>query len=265
MPTIAILSDLHANINALNAVLEDIERNFRVDKFHCLGDVIGYGPKPVEALQKARGLFEVTLKGNHEEAVVKGAKDFNEMAKRAIDWTRTQIIPNYQTATPEQLDNWNWVSNLPEKWIDPRNGLIQYVHGAPQDPVNEYIMPMDVDPATKTYNDKMYTAFTMTQWVTFCGHSHMPALYCQDGLFVSPTFQKQVSWTLEPNLRYIVNVGSVGQPRDGDNRACYVIWDPDERKVTWRRIAYDIQDTFNQIIGIRDLDITLGERLFRGE
>jgi predicted phosphodiesterase len=264
MPVIALLSDIHSNINAFNAVLEDIEKNGGADKMHCLGDVIGYGPKPNECLALAKKLFEVTLKGNHEEAVVKGAKDFNEMAKRAIDWTRSAIIPNYQTANPEQLENWGFVSGLPEKWNDP-TGLIQYVHGAPQDPVNEYIMPMDCDPPSKTYGDKLYTAFTMTQWVTFCGHSHMPALYCQDGLFVSPTFQKTVSWTLEPNLRYIINVGSVGQPRDGDNRACYVLWNPDERKVTWRRVPYDIQDTFNSVVSIRDLDITLGERLFRGE
>jgi predicted phosphodiesterase len=263
MPTIAILSDIHANINAFNAVLEDLKSAGGADRMYCLGDVVGYGPRPNECLALARKLFQLTLKGNHEEAIAKGAKDFNEMAKRAIDWTRTKIIRDYNTATPEELANWAYVANLPEKFVD---GMIQYVHGAPQDPVNEYIMPMDCDPQTKTYGQKLYTAFTMTPWVTFCGHSHMPALYCQDGLFVSASFQKQLSWTLEPNLRYIINVGSVGQPRDGDNRSCYLIFDPDQRKITWRRIHYDIQDTYNQVLMCREgLDIGLGERLFRGE
>ncbi|HVY61032.1 MAG TPA: metallophosphoesterase [Planctomycetota bacterium] len=260
MPRIAILSDIHANINAFQAVLEDLEKKGGCDRMYCLGDVIGYGPRPTECLALARQHFQLTLKGNHEQAVVEGAKDFNDMARRAIDWTRTTILPDAANATEEQQTNWAYVSQLPEVMND---GILQFVHGAPQDPVNEYIMPMDIDPQTKTYGDKLYTAFTMTQWITFCGHSHMPALYCQDGFFLSPTFQKEVSYQCATNMRYIINVGSVGQPRDGDNRACYCIWD--EGKITWRRVPYDIQDTYNSVVGISQLDITLGERLFRGE
>ncbi len=260
MPTIAIMSDIHANINALSAVLEDLDKQGGCDRMYCLGDVVGYGPRPNECLALARKHFQLTLKGNHEEALVQGAKDFNDMAKRAIDWTRSAIIPDYNTASPEQLANWSYIANLPERFAD---GMVQFVHGAPQDPVNEYIFPMDCDPQTRTYGQKLYTAFTMTQWLTFCGHSHMPAIYSQDGTFFSPTFQKTASFTMQTNLRYIVNVGSVGQPRDGDNRACYVLWS--DTKITWRRVPYDIQDTFNSVVGIRDLDITLGERLFRGE
>jgi predicted phosphodiesterase len=260
MPVTAILSDIHANVNAFNAVLEDLERAGGCDRMICLGDVVGYGPRPNECLALARQHFSLTLKGNHEEALVKGAVDFNEMARRAIDWTRTTIVPDYQNATPEQIENWGFICGLPEKHLE---GMVQFVHGAPQDPVNEYIMPMDCDPRTKTYGEKLYKAFTMTPWVTFCGHSHMPALYCQDGTFIQPTYRKLTQVTLETNLRYIINVGSVGQPRDGDNRSCYVLWNG--AQVTWRRVHYDIQDTFNAVVGIRDLDITLGERLFRGE
>jgi len=260
MPRIAILSDVHSNLNALGAVLRDIDEQGGVDRIYCLGDLVGYGPRPNECLALARQRFQLMVRGNHEEALVQGAKDFNEMARRAIDWTRAQIIPDYERATPEQRANWSYVATLPERFSE---GTVQYLHGAPQDPVNEYIMPMDIDPQARRYGQKLYTAFTMTQWLTFCGHSHMPAAFCQDGTYFSPTYQRSASYNLAPTLRYLVNVGSVGQPRDGDNRACYAVFADDV--VTWRRVPYDIQDTFNNVVAIRDLDITLGERLFRGE
>ena len=103
MPRIAIFSDIHANINAFNAVLEDLQKSGGVDRMYCLGDVVGYGPRPNECLALARRHFQLTLKGNHEEALVKGAVDFNEMAKRAIDWTRRTILPDYSRATDEQI------------------------------------------------------------------------------------------------------------------------------------------------------------------
>lgn len=259
MARIAIFSDIHANINALDAVMEHLYKNGGAERIYCLGDVIGYGPKPLECLAIARQHFQLTLKGNHEEAVVHGAKDFNDMAKRAIDWTRHQIMPDYHNATEEQRENWAFVSALPERFAE---GMVQLVHGAPQDPVNEYIMPMDIDPPTRTYGQKLYTSFTMTDWVTFCGHSHMPALYCQDGLFISPTFQKEFSYKLQSDLRYIINVGSVGQPRDGDNRACYVTFDG--KVIAYHRVPYDFEATKRKILSVPSLDPRIGERLGYG-
>lgn len=261
MARTAILSDIHANIRALEAVLEDLERRGDVDRIFSLGDVIGYGPRPLECLQHARN-FHLRLRGNHEQAVIHGARDFNAMAKRAIDWTRQQILPQPERPTAQQLADWNLVTGMAERHLE---GDVLFVHGAPQDPIDEYILPMDIDPVHRSYGAKLHTAFQLTPSVTFCGHSHFPALYTQAGDYVSPTLQKEVTVQLDPRIKHIVNVGSVGQPRDGDNRACYVVWDDERRTVTWRRVHYDIQDMYNQIFAISALDDVLGERLFRGQ
>jgi diadenosine tetraphosphatase ApaH/serine/threonine PP2A family protein phosphatase len=261
VPRTAIVSDIHANVRALEAVLADIERRREADRIFSLGDVVGYGPRPNDCLAHARA-FHLRLRGNHEQAVIHGARDFNPMAKRAIDWTRHTILPDPQAPSSEQLANWNLVTGMAERHVE---GRALFVHGAPQDPINEYILPMDIDPVHRTYGRKLHTAFQLTPWVTFCGHSHFPALYSETGQYVSPTLQKEVTVKLDDRVKHIVNVGSVGQPRDGDNRACYVVWDDEACAVTWRRVHYDIQDMFNQIFAVGALDDTLGERLFRGQ
>lgn len=262
MARIAILSDIHSNVRALEAVFEDMGRQGGVDRIYSLGDVIGYGPKPNEVLRIARERFNLCVRGNHEQAVLKGATDFNPMAQAAIDWTRYAIYPDHQNPTEEQSTNWSWIANLPDQFND---GKHLFVHGAPQDPVDEYILPMDIDPRTHTYGSKLQIAFQMTPWVTFCGHSHYPGLFSENGAYLCPTMQKQVAVQLDTRMKHIVNVGSVGQPRDGDNRSCYVLYDDTQHSVTWRRIHYDIQDVYIQIYAVSALDDTLGERLFRGE
>lgn len=257
---IAIFSDIHANIRAFEAVLADLSAQGGADRIYCLGDVIGYGPRPLECLALAKRHFAVTLRGNHEQAVVYGAKDFNEMAFRAINWTRNQIIPDYHHATPEQMDNYSFVARTLETYVE---GPLQFVHGAPQDPIDEYLLPTDIDPLNRRYGPKLERAFAMTEWLTFCGHSHFPGLFGDDGSYVSPTLQKEVRLTLRRDRKYIANVGSIGQPRDSDNRACYVTFE--DGVITWRRVDYDIQDMYNQIFAISALDPMRGERLFRGE
>ncbi|MFC1707995.1 metallophosphoesterase family protein, partial [Planctomycetota bacterium] len=247
MARIAIFSDIHANIRALEASLGDLARMGGCERVYCLGDVIGYGPTPNAVLAVARQTFQLCIRGNHEHACIHGAVDFNEMARRAIDWTRYTVMPDYDNATPEQHSNWSWIANLPDQYNDGRH---LFVHGAPQDPVDEYILPVDIDPQSRTYGAKLQEAFDLTPWLTFCGHSHYPGLFSQNGSYVSPTLQKQVSVTLDPNIKHIVNVGSVGQPRDGDNRSCYVIYDDQANSVTWRRIHYDIQDIYLRIYSI---------------
>ena len=257
---LAILSDIHANIRAFEAVLDDLSKQGGADKIYCLGDVVGYGPKPLDCLALAKKHFQLTLRGNHEHALQHGAKDFNEMAFRAINWTRDQIIPDYNNATPLQMENWGFVCSLPQTHVE---GSLQFVHGAPQDPVDEYLLPMDIDPQNRRYGPKLEKAFAMTPWVTFCGHSHFPGVFGQDASYLSPTLQKEVKVTLQREQKYIVNVGSVGQPRDGDNRACYLTFE--DGVIKWRRVHYDIQEMYNCVYAIGALDPTLGERLFRGE
>jgi len=159
MPRIAILSDIHGNIRALEAVMADLAQNGGADRIISLGDVIGYGPRPLDCLEVAKRHFEFSLRGNHEQAVLYGAKDFNEMALRAINWTRLQIMPDYERANALQMENWTWVANTLEKH---QEGSILFVHGAPQDPIDEYILPMDIDPLNKRYGPKLEQAFRLT-------------------------------------------------------------------------------------------------------
>ncbi|MHC4829119.1 MAG: metallophosphoesterase family protein [Planctomycetota bacterium] len=262
MARIALFSDIHANIRALEAVFADLGKAGGADRFYALGDVIGYGPRPNEVLAVARDRFQMCVRGNHEHAVIHGATDFNAMAKAAIDWTRHVIYPDPHAPTPEQVANWQWLAALPDHY---KEDSMLFVHGAPQDPVDEYILPMDIDPRTHTYGSKLQMAFQLTPWICFCGHSHYPGIYSENGAYLSPTYHKEVTITLDPAMKHIINVGSVGQPRDGDNRSCYAIYDTESRTLTWRRAHYDIQDVYLQIYAVQALDETLGDRLFRGE
>jgi len=256
---LAILSDIHANDEALTAVLRDLHARGGADRVYCLGDVVGYGPRPVQTLNRAKQ-FDLVLTGNHEAALVNGPKDFNPMAARAIYWTYTTLFPDVQNLTGEQQENWAFISTLQKVH---KEGPLQFIHGAPQDPVEEYILPMDIDPMSRRYGAKLTEAFRLTDWLSFIGHSHYPGVFSDQGEYIAPTPMRDFTYPLQQGTKYIINVGSVGQPRDGDNRACYAIYE--DGRISWRRVAYDIQETYNHIYAIEMLDDILGERLFRGE
>lgn len=252
MTLIAIVSDIHSNIEALSNVLEDAEQH-GAEKICCLGDVIGYGPNPVECVDIAREKFEFTLLGNHEEAVLFGAIGFNPKAKMAIDWTREQF--HIEREGPDlRNDRWQFLGELPLH-VEGED-RIQFVHGSPRDPTREYVFPTDV-----LNPDKLHGIFQHVEWLTFNGHTHAPGVMTEEGVFRLPQ-DLQYEYKTSEDEKIIVNVGSVGQPRDGDNRSSYVLFDGE--KILFRRVPYDVEKTMGKISMVDRLPEYLALRLKEG-
>lgn len=240
---IGIFSDVHANIEALTAVLEAF-RSERIDKYVCIGDTVGYGASPNECCDIIRELAAFTILGNHDAAVA-GRMDYSyyyDAARHALDLHARILSP----------ENMAWLKSLPYQVQD---GHVTFCHGSP---VNleefEYIF------------SKEQAAQCLDMWgelstVTFIGHSHLCKSFA-----LTPTDVYEVvaeKFVLRPDHRYIVSVGSVGQPRDYDNRASYTIYDTEERTFEFKRAAYDI-DTAAQKIFDSELERNFGNRLFLG-
>jgi predicted phosphodiesterase len=245
----AIISDIHGNLEALEAVLEDISSQ-GVDEIYCLGDTVGYGPNPVECLDTIRSAVKMCLLGNHDQAALFDPEGFNNFAERSIFWTRDQLE---NPKDPKANERWDFLNDLPR--IHRENDFL-YVHGSPRNPLNEYVFQDDV------YNGrKMEYLFSVVPKCSFQGHTHVPGVFTDDNDFYAPD---------DLNMRYtvadkkvMVNVGSVGQPRDRDNRSCYVILEG--QTVTYRRVIYPMEKTIAKILAIPELDNYLGLRLREGK
>ena len=233
----AIVSDIHGNIVALEAVLADIEKQ-KVDEIVCLGDVIGYGPKPRECLRSALE-FRFSLLGNHEEAVLFGPAGFNEKAKYAIHWTSEELLSGGASGDQELMDEdrrfWDFLGGLKKIYHE---GDVWYAHGSPRDPTREYVFVQD-----RFDHDKMDQIFASFDGkLCFVGHTHIPGVFEEDYVFKTPGDIEDVY--VVGSKKALVNVGSVGQPRDGDPRACYVIFDFET--IRYRRVEYDVDETVRQ-------------------
>lgn len=221
---ILVLSDLHANLTALEAVLHAAEG--RWDQCVCLGDVVGYGPDPNEVTSKIRALAAQTIRGNHDKAVagLMDTTDFNPVAKTAVDWTRSQLSP----------ENLQWLKSLPAGPL-AAYGIV-LVHGAFQDE-DEYVF---------TPAQALDGLLDSTADLTFYGHTHHQGGFSYQGsnleiLHVHPRpADSFAALRIEPNRRYLLNPGSVGQPRDADPRAGFAIADLAHGTVEFWRVPYDI-------------------------
>jgi len=217
----AFLADIHGNLNAFNEVLRDIEENGGVDELWCLGDIVGYGPDPSECIALLRDYPHRCVAGNHDWAAVGKVdiSDFNPDAAEACHWTGKQL----------SADDIKYLERLP---LTLTNGDFTIVHGSPREPIWEYIL------STRIANENL--SFFETRYCLI-GHSHVPLLFEQVGenclLMDLPTELR-----LGEN-RLIVNPGGVGQPRDGDSRAAYAVYDGSDRVIYNYRIPYDIADT----------------------
>ncbi len=215
---LGIVSDIHGNLEAFEAVLvEGFRRG--VDRWYCLGDVVGYGADPNECVDLARECCAVTLLGNHDEMAVESAdaSTFNSLAAEAIAWTRRTLTDASRS----------FLTGLPYRHEE---GAATFVHAAPNDPGGwGYI---DDEIAARK------NAAGFSTRVCFTGHSHCPAVF-------------DVSAENAPAKRRIVNVGSVGQPRDGDPRACLVLMDEqgDEDDAEFVRVEYEIDRAQSKIVG----------------
>ena len=248
----ALISDIHGNLEALLAVLDDI-RDVGVDDIYCLGDVIGYGPNPCECLDQIMKQCKVTILGNHDQAALFDPDGFNPMAFQAIYWTRDQLDSG--DSSPAQINaRWDFLGELP-RFVDEEE--FKFVHGSPRDPTNEYVFPEFVFD-----HRKMETLFKKVKRACFMGHTHLPGVFTTECEFITP---KEFEYVYKlGNSKLMFNVGSVGQPRDEDKRACYAILDTDEETVTYRRVEYDIDKTANKIYAQSDLSDALGDRLKHG-
>ncbi|MFC1452352.1 metallophosphoesterase family protein [Verrucomicrobiota bacterium] len=217
----AVVSDIHANLQAWNAVLLDI-RSMGIDRIVCLGDVVGYGPNPAQVLRSVHRNVDHLVLGNHD-AVVCGKMDealFNERAREIIVWTRQQL--NREAV--------GFLRTLP---LSLMADWFRCAHGEFSEPeaFNYVIDPQDAVPSWERVEEQLL----------FIGHSHQPAIFLL-GQSRTPRVVEPQDFALEAEKRYLVNVGSVGQPRDGDPRSSYCIFDEVEASVCWRRIPFDLDE-----------------------
>jgi predicted phosphodiesterase len=245
----ALISDIHSNMEALQAVLKDIETQ-GVETIYCLGDVVGYGPNPRECIDMVMDLPLVLL-GNHDQGAMFDPEGFNPGAERAIFWTRQQLEAPGDNR-PQREKRWEFLAERPRFH---REDPFLFVHGSARNPLNEYVFPEDI------YNPrKMERIFAHVERYCFQGHTHVPGIFTESLQFYCPD---DVSFHYEfDGRKTLVNVGSVGQPRDGDWRACYVLLD--DKSIRYRRVEYDIETTIKKIYDIPDLENFLGDRLRDG-
>ena len=253
---LALVSDIHCNIQALDRVMADIQRH-KPDAIYCLGDILGYGPSPAEVVDIARDRFQVNIMGNHEWAVLHQPVGFNQAARDASKWQKEVLEPKW-FSLGDKRERWAFLKSLPEVHIE---GEYFFVHGSPKNHMEEYLLPQEIDETLKEMSPRIREALDAIEWVCFNGHTHHPGIITTEPRFIYP-HQLDEPFRLEKGQKYIVNVGSVGQPRDGDPRACYVIVDND--KVSYHRIEYDFEKTIVLVEKNPRLHPVLGERLRKG-
>ena len=236
----ALLSDIHANLEALETCLALCEEA-GADRFVCLGDIVGYGADPAACVDAVLRRADVTVMGNHDAAVARltDVSSFNALAREAVKWTQEQVAG----------DRMNFLAGLP--YMQSENGLL-FVHATPASPEQWYYI--------SSYRDARLYFGDFDEKICFVGHSHYPGIYAEDGGGIPHTNGKI---PLDPSDRYIINTGSVGQPRDGDPRLSFALYDPDEYAVEIVRHEYDIEGARAKILAHR-LPAFLADRLLRG-
>jgi diadenosine tetraphosphatase ApaH/serine/threonine PP2A family protein phosphatase len=249
----AIVSDIHSNLEAMKVVLDDLLSK-NITDIVCLGDIIGYGPNPRECVDLATA-FRVWLLGNHEEALMEELRThgFNPKATGARDWTYSQLDIFHSSHKEENKRRWDFIGEMHQRH-EQDDAL--FVHGSPCEPTREYIYPREA-----TDPEKMGRVFAAFEHICFVGHTHIPGVFTEDLKFLTPTDVDGL-FRIPKGRKVLINVGSVGQPRDYDPRACYLIWDG--KAVVWRRLEYDCEKTAQKIFATNGLDRSLGSRLRTG-
>jgi len=252
----AFISDLHGNLEAVSAVMADIESR-EADRVMCLGDVVNYGPDPVKCLRIVRKL-ELVLLGNHEEAVLHGPVGMNAVAAEAAGWTRSVLEPGF-FSDGAKWANWQFIQGLPARHDEDS---IVLVHGSPRAPTNEYLLPFDAEHTLGEPSARLKESFDMIERFCFVGHTHLPGVFMEQGVFATPA-ELDGELRIPKDGKLIVNVGSVGQPRDRDRRACYATFDGDVLR--YHRVEYDAETTCAKVKAAKGLPDWCGDRLLTGE
>ena len=237
----AIIADIHANLEAFQVVLQDIEKQ-KCTHVACLGDVVGYNANPKECLDTVRAMNIPCVKGNHDEFCSSDTpmEGFSPHAAEAGNWTREQLTE----------DDRKWLRELKFLRLVSNFTIVHATLDAPQR--WGYVFDKLAAAASFTYQNTS---------VCFFGHTHVPVAFIRDSVVRGGTYSK---FKVEPGRKYFVNVGAVGQPRDGNPKAAYVIFDMDEGSIELRRLDYDIPTTQKKILDA-GLPPRLAERLAMGK
>jgi diadenosine tetraphosphatase ApaH/serine/threonine PP2A family protein phosphatase len=238
---VGVVSDIHSNLPALEAVLEAMGP---VDAVWCLGDFVGYGPWPNECIERLRERNTVAIAGNHDLAVIGviSTDYFNQHAAMAALWT-TQHLKD---------ESWDYLASLDAKTIVDG---VTLAHGSPRDPVWEYLL--SAAGAEESFQ-------TLTTPLCMVGHSHVPCLFVQtEGAHAAGSYMEADTTIQLGPERYIANPGSVGQPRDRDPRAAFLVYDTDARQIEWQRVPYDVERVQARMSEV-GLPRPLADRLERG-
>ena len=239
----AIIADIHANLTAFEAVLDDTERRGGVDEIWCLGDIVGYGPDPHECIEQLRQYNHICVAGNHDWAAIGkvSTADFNPDAALACQWTAGQLNKKdikYLEKLPPAIDK----------------DTFKLVHGSPREPIWEYVISASI--ARENFN------FFQSPYC-LVGHSHVPIVFRkEDGSCTSSRLVDNIGLAVGAR-RLILNPGGVGQPRDGDPRASYAIYDSETRIVKLHRIPYDVAAVQDRMME-KGLPVRLAVRLQHG-
>ena len=237
----AIISDIHSNLEAFEAVLLDCDRE-GITKFFCLGDIVGYGANPAECLERIKRLDVISVAGNHDWAVAGNIQptNFNAVAKEAVVWTKENLKP----------EDIAYLSHLE---LFKEHDDFYLVHATLHEP-EEFIYLNDITESRKTFA-------LMNHQICFLGHTHVPVIFIEHNQDIKICDQHECP--LEPNKKYIVNVGSVGQPRDKNPKASYGIYDADRATIQIKRVPYDIGRAQEKILKA-GLPMSLAYRLALG-
>ena len=237
-----LISDIHGNLEALEAVLETLAKE-GVDAYLCMGDIVGYGANPKECIKKVRSIEpKVLIAGNHEWGTL-GLLEldyFSELARQAVIWTKGIL----------NADELEYLGSFKLLAADKKLTL---VHGSLEEP-EEFNYVFDSNDAGGTFR------LLKTQ-LCFVGHSHVPGIFYFDGKV--PGAINDVKAKIGPGKKYVINIGSIGQPRDGDPRASFAIYDEDKKTVEIKRVAYDIEKAQTKILAA-GLPKRLASRLAEG-
>ncbi len=279
----ALISDIHANLEALCNVFKDIEKH-SVDDIICLGDIVGYGSDPKECVDLVMSKTDKALMGNHDYALINGPEGFNPIAAEIIQITQELMKPEKLDKSNDNCNfepkyykcphggncakcmimehtkdaQWDFEKQLAET-IRDRNFL--YVHGSPLKPIHEYVLP---DKYPRFWDpERLKLMFDKIDHIAFCGHSHIPCAITSEFRSIYPE-NCDYQLSLDKNKKYIINIGSVGQPRDRDNRSCYLLFDEERYSVEWRRVSYDIEAAMKKIEEMCGKDNWCSVRLMLG-
>ncbi|MFH1422096.1 MAG: metallophosphoesterase family protein [Planctomycetota bacterium] len=248
----ALISDIHGNLEALETVMADIE-NRGIEEIYFLGDVVGYGPDPEKCIDIISPKCEIFLLGNHDDALLGKPIGFNPIAKKAIECIRERMAPK-ETSNTEEKARWEFLKTLQKMQLEEN---LMFVHASPRDYIFEYILPSHAQHERETLTD----IFSRFDHLCFVGHSHLPGIMTEEPKFYTPA-ELFYEYQFQKDKKVVVNIGSVGQPRDKDPRSCYL--EIDDNGCKWHRLEYNIQKTVDKVKSMSCLDERIGLRLLEG-